>query len=296
MPTMSAETKSFDLAHVGVSIRVSGPGSLNALATSYDQYARPASTPDRLAIEVSFDEQHSSPPSNAPYPAFDMRADGDDLLLWRADASGRLSRRADGTVHATFTAHSDVVLEAVVRITLATTLLFDGGLMMHAASAEIDGGAMLFSGPSGAGKSTISDLLAENGDTKLTDELVALRPVDGVWRAFVMPFFGHPRLPFGRVAPVRAVHFISHAEGHHRDRLSSAHSLQGVLRNTVAYAGTRELAAALLANATALVEAVPCFALQFARSPTVGSIVRQPLDEPAVHAPAPDLVVGKVAD
>jgi hypothetical protein len=64
-------------------------------------------------------------------------------------------------------------------------VLREGGLMLHAAAIERDGGAYIFFGPSGSGKTTVSE--ASKGCTVLTDELVIIRRTQYGFTAYGTP-------------------------------------------------------------------------------------------------------------
>lgn len=60
-------------------------------------------------------------------------------------------------------------------------------LLLHAASVERDGRAMILTGESGSGKSTLSALLGENGWRFMGDEFVLLDPATGQVHPFPRP-------------------------------------------------------------------------------------------------------------
>lgn len=60
-------------------------------------------------------------------------------------------------------------------------------LLLHAASVEKDGRALILTGESGSGKSTLSALLAANGWRFMGDEFILLEPETGAMHAFPRP-------------------------------------------------------------------------------------------------------------
>lgn len=86
---------------------------------------------------------------------------------------------------------------------LYSVLIFsDGGIMLHAAAVEKDGKAYIFFGPSQSGKSTVARISA--GYSVLTDELVAIRRVNGSFKAYGTPYWGkHLKVAKGLSAPVK---------------------------------------------------------------------------------------------
>ena len=72
---------------------------------------------------------------------------------------------------------------------LYSVLIFsDGGLMLHAAGVAKNGRAYIFFGPSESGKSTIAGV--SGNYPVLTDELVAIRYLNGSFKAYGTPFWG----------------------------------------------------------------------------------------------------------
>ena len=82
------------------------------------------------------------------------------------------------------------ILENVLRPLVAYHLLEDGGLLLHSGAVASNGFADVFFGHSGAGKSTLSRLGHESGRRVLSDDLNALRFVDGELMAVKLPFAG----------------------------------------------------------------------------------------------------------
>jgi hypothetical protein len=69
-------------------------------------------------------------------------------------------------------------LSHYLRLVSPKVLAARGHLVLHSASCLMHGKLAAFVGASGAGKSTTTDLLAEVGATKLTDELLVVSPGD----------------------------------------------------------------------------------------------------------------------
>jgi hypothetical protein len=69
-------------------------------------------------------------------------------------------------------------------------LPFHGGMLIHAAAVQNKGGGYVFFGPSHAGKSTIAASSLAEGKSVITDELAAIRKIEGTYRLFSTPFHG----------------------------------------------------------------------------------------------------------
>ena len=67
-----------------------------------------------------------------------------------------------------------------------------GVIALHASAVVLDGEAWAFLGAGGAGKSSLAAAFARSGVTVLTDDVLAIRPAEGRWRAW--PAYDHLRL------------------------------------------------------------------------------------------------------
>jgi hypothetical protein len=82
------------------------------------------------------------------------------------------------------------VFDAGLRILLSHLLLRNDGMLIHGAAIESGRRGYLFYGPSETGKTTISRISAQAGKRILTDELTAVRRIDGRYIIFGTPFWG----------------------------------------------------------------------------------------------------------
>jgi HprK-related kinase A len=82
-------------------------------------------------------------------------------------------------------AHGLVAAEMAMNLQMA--LAERRFLLLHAASVERDGRAMILTGESGAGKSTLSALLGESGWRFMGDEFALLEPETGLLHPFPRP-------------------------------------------------------------------------------------------------------------
>jgi hypothetical protein len=86
----------------------------------------------------------------------------------------------------------------------------DGGLLLHASSIVLDGGALLFVGHTGAGKSTIAEIAESGGARVLSDDRTILT-LDGGVRAWGTPWHGTLARTSGDSAPLRGL-FLLHQD------------------------------------------------------------------------------------
>jgi hypothetical protein len=122
----------------------------------------------------------------------------------RAELQDLGARRYAVTAHI---APDDAAMLALLRGISAAIVHREGGLVLHAAGAELGGRAVLFVGPSGAGKSTA--LRQTEGARCFAYDHVALLPgpEGGSWLAWGLPGGTAPRAPAasGVVFPLAAV-------------------------------------------------------------------------------------------
>lgn len=106
-------------------------------------------------------------------------------------ASFELGEPDDGSDYAFF-----LFLNLLLPV-LAARLLSDGGLLIHAAGAVLDGRAFALVGEENAGKTTWAGLCREAGGTVVNDDVIVVRPgADGGFRLHGVPLrvrgFGPP--------------------------------------------------------------------------------------------------------
>jgi hypothetical protein len=149
-------------------------------------------------------------------PGFEGVADLTPAVTVALSVGGALAYRAPSRNVATAELSADEEslaghLSAICRAAMSQALRHQGGALMHGAAAIVDGGAILLVAPSEGGKTTLSGLLSGAGIPILSDETIALRPIEGESRfnAFGTFFWSGPPLPtVGGGWPVRGVAFL----------------------------------------------------------------------------------------
>lgn len=126
---------------------------------------------------------------------------------WILGCSAQLQRTADGRWQGEVV-DSPMGVEGALRWIVAMECFPRPGLLVHGASAVVDGRGHLVVGPSGAGKTTLA--LSSDVDSVLTDELSVLTIEDGRPVLWPNPFWGMGHV--GRLAqsvPLDAIWFLS---------------------------------------------------------------------------------------
>lgn len=78
--------------------------------------------------------------------------------------------------------------DALLRLVYSLWLVRSGGIMLHAAGVKDHDRVYVFCGVSGSGKTTIARLSGQR--SVLSDELIAVRPVNGSYAVWGTPFLG----------------------------------------------------------------------------------------------------------
>jgi hypothetical protein len=146
-------------------------------------------------------------------------------------------------------------------------LLWEDGLILHAALVEIGEGSVLACGPSGAGKSTIAKL---SRGRALSDELTAVRNDGGRAEGIALPFWeARP----GR-ARLDAILHLRHGASHDLSPLRSGESLR-LLASQVLWPVWDEKAMARAFGQLAELAAAPAYALSFAPREDVWELIEE---------------------
>ncbi len=150
-------------------------------------------------------------------------------------------------------------IDTPLRLALSCDLPSQGGVLVHGAGYADERGAVAFLAPTRGGKTTTSRKLPEAH--VLSDDQVALRRVDGEWRAYALPFVGDfAKATVPREAPLKALVLLEKSQTARCERVSEARALARVMNCVVRFvrgAGGAEL----LALAADLVARTPVYVL-----------------------------------
>ena len=115
--------------------------------------------------------------------------------------------------------------------------------------------------------------------TGITDEMVAVRPVDGAWRAFGTPFHGDLEItPQAVDRPLRAIVFPDRSLPTGMAPLSRGAAAGRLMETLVNYGDDPATDRLLLDVAVELATDVPCFTLSYRKTDPVRPLIQAGLD------------------
>jgi hypothetical protein len=166
-------------------------------------------------------------------------------------------------------------IDAVLRIVHTLVLAGEGGCLLHAASAVLDGRAFVFAGVSGAGKTTIARLAPPDAHL-LTDEISYVRKEADGYVAYGTPFAGElAKAGINLKAPLAAVYLLAQGPRNRIDEVSASEAARGLLANILFFAEDAALVQAVFRSALDLADRVPVRRLTFAPDARVWDLVRR---------------------
>ncbi len=196
---------------------------------------------------------------------------GPDFRRVTVHCGESLLREADGEV-----ALSNPVRYPLDQLLLMYILAQDEGVLLHAAGARFGEDGFLFPGRSGAGKSTLVRLLAASPEVEvLSDDRVAVRKVDGTFRAFGTPWPGEARIARNGSVPLSGVFFLSHAPFDAIRGVAVGDALERLLPVASVPWYDREVMPRVLDFCGDLLRHVPAYELHFQPTPDVVDLLRQ---------------------
>ena len=204
-------------------------------------------------------------------PRFDRLAVTRSGDVWDIDGDGVSGQVAAQSAKLEVFGGGLAAMQTATRLACALWLAERGGLLLHGASVEVDGRALVFAGPSGAGKTTLSRRLGAAGAHVIADEVAAVRLARAADGRVEPRLFGHPlprRFGDGRAPkegiPLAGIGLISHAgpgAAPRGTRLSPGQAGRALLHRVFLPAAHRSLAESALTTVEAIARAVPVHAL-----------------------------------
>jgi hypothetical protein len=165
--------------------------------------------------------------------------------------------------------NGEAVVPNPVRYPLDQILLMhilaarEGGLF-HAAGIDINGRGYIFPGKSGAGKSTITQQFAACEHIGLlSDDRVAVRKIQGAFRAFGTPWPGEGGIAENRSVPLSGIFFVCHGSGNRIEEITPQEAVERLLPVTSIPWYDRDIVPQMLSFCEDLISHVPAYDLHF---------------------------------
>ncbi len=173
--------------------------------------------------------------------------------------SDELLRRRNGKVLLTSPVHYPLD-----QILIMFILGHSEGALLHAAGIHFNGKGCIFPGKSGAGKSTIMRQFAHRQDIGLlSDDRIAVRKIDGAFRAFGTPWAGDARIAVNASVPLSGIFFITQASTNRIEEITAQKALERLLPITSIPWYDPEIIPKMLSFCGDLLSHVPAYELQF---------------------------------
>jgi len=235
--------------------------------------------PPRCVVACEYGEPspHESPIVGESSPLWELRrtASGEDEITFYAPVGDNRLAWSQLTVNASFDRARLVqrrnwgrrstlrVGYPVDEVLMCRLLVSEGVLVIHGATVEYDGMALLFTGHSGAGKSTIAEIAESAGAKVLSDDrsIVTLR--DSTATVWGTPWHGSHRRGSPEAIPLTAMFLLVQDVQDRADAISPARAT-GELLVRLIHPGSRPTdMERLLDGVAAVAERVPMAELRF---------------------------------
>ncbi|HEY63817.1 MAG TPA: hypothetical protein G4O02_04540 [Caldilineae bacterium] len=213
------------VAGVCVALRINDAEVAERTRARYREFLAPDTTPD-FVIDVAVHGREEVSPL-MPRILEVTTSFHDDILTFESSfGEGKADFDAGyGMLSAAHLPMVRLLIENYLRILYAWYMVRIGGVLLHSAGVVKDKRAYLFFGPSGSGKSTITRLSMEH--VVLSDDILIVRPVNGSFQVFGVPFRGElvyaPRA--NTRAPLVGIFRLRKAKEHRVELLSPARAL-----------------------------------------------------------------------
>ena len=146
---------------------------------------------------------------------------------------------------------------------LEALLLRHDGLILHSSFVRWNGRGILFSAPSGTGKSTQASLWEKHmGAQILNGDRAGIRCVNGVWRAYGLPYAGSSHIFHNESAPIHAIVILRQNSRNVLRRMKASEALRALLPEFSAHRWNAAFMNKVLDIATAAVRDIPVYCLE----------------------------------
>ena len=122
----------------------------------------------------------------------------------------------------------------ITLIDIEATLLSFSALILHASLIRLAENGIIFSAPSGTGKSTQAELWERfEGADILNGDRAAIRRVNGLWRAYGLPYAGTSGIYRNESSPIRAIIALKQAKENQIRRITGAEAFRYLYPETL---------------------------------------------------------------
>lgn len=137
------------------------------------------------------------------------------------------------------------------------------GLLLHASLIRWKGSGILFTAPSGTGKSTQANLWKqyESADI-LNGDRAALRPVDGTWYAYGLPYAGSSGIYRNESVPVKAIAVLRQAKENRIRALRPQEAVRYLYSEVTTHRWDREFVEEIWEIMLAMLGQIPVYLLE----------------------------------
>jgi len=257
------------VAGVCVALRVDDVEVAERTLARYAGFLAPDAAPD-FVIDVAVCEGAQFVPME-PGPWVINTTFHDDVLTFESYVEKGEVNLATGRGHLVMAPTG--LVENYLRVLYAWCAVRAGGLLLHSAGVVKDGRAFLFFGASGSGKTTITRLSADH--TILSDDILIVKPVDGGFQAFGVPFRGEfmdaPRA--NTRAPLAGLYRLRKASEHRVTPMPPAQAVAELVSCVPFVTITPTMGRQVMDICTRLVEQVPVLELYFRKDPDFWRVV-----------------------
>lgn len=249
-----AESTRVRIVNVVVDVRSSDAELIRQIITRYDNFLDPQGEPEiTMDLEVAgLIEEASQDP--------EIFEDGDALILQRRDFQVRYDP-ATGHVKGRVTCNM-YCFDSFLRVLFSLLLRDRDGFLIHGSSIKREEKSFIFFGVSGSGKTTVAKLSPEY--QVLSDEITAVRKVNGVYHAFGTPFWGELRKNGENIsAPIGALCLLTKDKNVFLDRMSGAMAVSKILPCILFFSTRKSLMNKVVDQCVEAATTVRCYDMHF---------------------------------
>lgn len=258
------------IADICIALRVDDADMAERIRARYAEFLAPDASPD-FNVDVAVREGVQFVPIR-PGPWVINTTFQDEVLTFESYVEKGAVDLATGQGHLVMAPTG--LIENFLRVLYAWCALRAGGLLLHSAGVVKNGYAFLFFGASGSGKTTATRL--SNGHTILSDDILIVKPVNGSFQAFGVPFRGGEMQDAPRTntrAPLAGLYRLRKAPEHRLAPMPLARAVAELASCVPFVAINPDLGRQVVDTCARLAAQVPVFELYFRKDPDFWRVI-----------------------